>query len=444
MVMQREVNFWLKRNNFWQPFSSSLYGVTETPELGVVIKVLLFLADMLRADLFEPERPTNPLEEYILGKGALVFTNAFTGAPDSPRGTASIFSGLPPSAHGVDLRTTQISQSFTSGRPSIFQSLRERGVSVAALVAPSLAALNVHFPPETGKFAEVFVSENQLKEWLLSRREDEDVFVYRHENVYHEVVDQSRFFRDLNYWGARGVHKSLRACAELAEFDTVWLTSDHGCIFPSEKRGGPHDVDDNRTRVVLCRSSVQDQPGQIHHDSRLVSNADLYTTLHTSFGLQIESSTHPEVDLNSSAAERPFIAIEDYAFGFVADGQLPNVFSIVTKNSRLAISSQGAWTRDPKASNWESISAIPHSELQTIAANTVWFSKISEIWAAKESFSTGYGILNADRDPLLSKAAKALNKWAPSFAQRATHAVSALRHAIRLWVFLTTKNYNDR
>ncbi len=404
----------------------------------------MFLADMLRADLFDPERRTNPLEEYTHQKGGLVFTNAFTGAPDSPRGTASIFSGLPPSAHGVDLRTTQISQSFTSERPSIFQSLSERGVSVAALVAPSLAALNVHFPPGTSKFAEVFVSENHLKEWLISRREDEDVFVYRHENVYHEVVDQSKFFRNLNYWGARGVHKSLRACAELAEFDTVWLTSDHGCIFPSEKRGGPHDVDDNRTRVVLFRSTVQDQPGQIHHDSRLVSNADLYNTMHTSFGLHIETSTDPEVDLNTSVAERPFIAIEDYASGFVADGQLPNVFSIVTKNSRLAISSQGAWTRDSKAGAWERINDVPHSERQTLLTSTVWFAKVSEVWAAKESFSRGYGILNADRDPILTKAAKALDKWMPSLARRATHLASKLRHAIRLWVFLATKNYTER
>ena len=114
--------------------------------------LLLIVVDSLRADhlsCYGHERATSPALD-ALAEGGVRFTRAYATAPWTKPSVASIFTGLQPSAHGVQ----RVARPLSPRLPNLGEALARRGYATGGVVSHSLIGSRFGFARGFERFLE--------------------------------------------------------------------------------------------------------------------------------------------------------------------------------------------------------------------------------------------------------------------------------------------------
>lgn len=212
------------------------------------MKVLLYLADMVRGDLFNPETGTSLIEKYFKSNGGTYWPNTFTPSPDTPRSTACLFTGNNVVENGIGLRSLSLADSFRNDQVSIFRSLAQNGIKNAIWRDRIEIDQGIWLPGDCLNQVEQFTSGIEISDWLSK---EQNALVYRHDNTYHRVMDQLPIIRSPHQVGLDLVFQNFLEAVEITDWDIIWFFSDHGCILPNESKSPMDMLNRNRTNIPL-------------------------------------------------------------------------------------------------------------------------------------------------------------------------------------------------
>lgn len=342
---------------------------------GLVMRVLLFLADMLRGDLVNIEEGVSPFERTLGHLGGTWWPNAFTPAPDTPRGTASLFSGCYPSTHGVNMRSKSCLESFQDTKPSLLKALADAGVEVAVFRSEKEIQEGIWLPQDCLTSISQFSDLENLSRWA---RDKEDIFIYWHDNIYHNASDVSNLVSDPHEVGLDGLKVSLERALGFLEFDFVWLVSDHGCKFPGESFSPESMIDRSRTNIFFFLHE-KTMPNRVLRDDSLRGIFDLYPSVLRQFGLGCSNEEIAGIDIQTRGGHDG-LGIEDWSSLNPADRELPDLFGIRLQDSLVTFHNNRARVFDD--STGESV-AIPEATFFEIAekvgAKFAFLSDVNQI-----------------------------------------------------------------
>jgi hypothetical protein len=280
----------------------------------------MYLADMVRGDLFNPKSGTSLIEKYFNRVGGTYWPNAFTPSPDTPRSTACLFSGNNVADNGVRLRSLSLLDSFGQDQISLFKSLHDNGIKNAIWRERIEIDQGIWLPGDSLDSVEQFSNRKDLFAWMTGK---EDLFVYRHDNTYHQVMDQLPLIRNPHKVGLNLVFKNYLETVNLTDWDAIWFISDHGCILPKEPKEPKEMLNRNRTNIPLflwTKSNVK-----LELKTSLQSITDLYPAIHHQFNLKIKNQVSGKNLLLNEFHE--VIWMDDYGNFYPVDNELPNVYA---------------------------------------------------------------------------------------------------------------------
>jgi hypothetical protein len=337
------------------------------------VKVLIYFADMLRADLLNFHKPGSHLETTLLELGGIFFSRAYTPSPDTPRSLSCFFSGLNPTGHGTDMRTKWPRFSSRTPHESLLASLSTAGFSVTALMPWQEIERGMLFPEDCWNGKVQIIDDPVLAELAVAEAERSVLFVT--DNRYHDVVDLGASFRQSHSFGANLVAKGLKYWLDSQSWDLVLLFSDHGCKYSWERSSGLYLLDDNRTKITLFLHGKGDSG--VKNDSELRSITDIFPTLAEALNFSAPDSLDG-VSLRKGGLNRR-IAIEDYLH-VDSRYQIADGFRVISEDGSYYRTEMGAFVQrngDSEISEAEVLSDLD----DFLATNTTAFTDAKEIWA---------------------------------------------------------------
>lgn len=296
------------------------------------MKVLLFLADMVRGDLTNFEEGVTVFERTVSKLGGTWWPNAFTPAPDTPRSTASLFSGCYPSTHGVNMRAKSCLESFKDKKPSLLKALADAGVDVAVFRSEKEIEEGIWLPKDCLTSISQFSDLEKLRRWA---RDKDNCFIYWHDGAYHSASDVSNLVSDPHEVGLDAINISLEWALQVVDFDSFWLVSDHGCKFPGDSLSPESMIDRSRTNICLFLHEKR-MPNRVLRDDSLRGIFDLYPSILRQFGLGFSAEEIDGIDIETRGGHES-IAIEDWSVLNPADRELPDVFGIRLQDSLVSL-----------------------------------------------------------------------------------------------------------
>jgi hypothetical protein len=289
------------------------------------MKMLLYLADMVRGDLFNPVNGKSFLEKHLSEQGGIYWNNAFTPAPDTPRSVACLLSGMYPKGHGVSTRGCGLLESFDSGNPSLFKLISDSGIPVGVWRSQKEIEENFWLPKDCLDSVEQFSKKQDVVKWIGNK---EDFLLYRHENSYHNLVHFAKNFKNPHKVGLDTVYYDFIETQKISDFDSIWFFSDHGCIFPRESSDSKDLLNDNRTKIALFKLE-KEGPQRVIKNNKLCAIFDLYPTILRQMGISFKNIGIDGLDLNSKS-EHSQIWIDDWLSLYPGDFEIPSLY--VKKN----------------------------------------------------------------------------------------------------------------
>ena len=318
----------------------------------IKIKILIYLADMVRGDLFDPIDGSLLIEKYLSRKGGTWWPNAFTPAPETPRGTACMFSGNYPKENGVTMRGLGLREAFLPNQPSLFRSLVNQGVHVGVWREEKEIREGIWLPGDSLGGIEQFSDIESAQIWAEN---EGDVLLYRHENAYHGVVDaipqESR--ANVHALGLDYLFPSFIEAVELMDWDIIWLVSDHGCKLRGDSMSEIDMLDRDRTNISMFLWERNQPEQRIKKDNRLCSIFDLYPTIHRQLTRMVPEFSSPALDLQGEK-NHSVIWLEDYTSLIPNDHEIPNLFGERTERGLTVSFEDELWFKSDGDNTWSS------------------------------------------------------------------------------------------
>jgi hypothetical protein len=307
---------------------------------------------MVRGDLFDPEGGNLLIEKYLSNKGGTWWPNAFTPAPETPRGTACMFSGNYPKENGVTMRGLGLREAFLRNHPSLFRSLVTQGVRVGVWREEKEIREGIWLPGDCLDGIQQFSDFGSAQIWANNSG---DALLYRHDNAYHGVVDaiSSESRAEVHSIGLDRVFPAFVEAVELLDWDIIWFVSDHGCKLTGDSVSGIDMLDRDRTNISLYLWEKNEPDQNIIKDDRLCSIFDLYPTIHRQFNRKVPEIYSPALDLQGESTHK-VIWLEDYTSLLPGSHEHPDLFGERTENG-LTICFEGElWFKSDAEKVWYS------------------------------------------------------------------------------------------
>ena len=347
------------------------------------MKILLYLADMVRGDLFNPKSGLSYIEQYFKKTGGTYWLNTFTPSPDTPRSTACLFSGNNVVDNGISLRSFSLADSFGKEQISLFKSLANNGIANAIWREKVEIDQGIWLPGDSLNCVEQFSDRKDLAEWIP---EGKDVFVYRHDNTYHRVMDQIPIIRNPHKVGLNLVFKNFLDTVSLADWDAIWFVSDHGCILPKEPKEPREMLNRNRTNIPLYLWRKKDVNLDLKTD--LQSIIDLYPTIHHQFNIKMSTKVSGRNLLLKECHET--IWMDDYGSFYPLDNELPNVYAERTVNKVTIFYENQFWYKSDGDIEWKTAEARRSELLRKMSASFPFFGVVYSAAKRRETINLSY------------------------------------------------------
>ena len=282
------------------------------------MKILVVFVDMIRPNVLSTYQtadksagfPDTPLDSVLKELNCTIYRQCFTPGPDTIRSLASLYSGKPPWENGCNNRG-KMPQFFLNESPNhLFDHLKEAGYGISCF----------HDPVERsyGIFPQSFMDDSchnvnyDLKDYLKTIKLQDNHFVW---------VGLADFHHGLDDYGATktGVKKAFLEieeslsivfdCLDKESFDHLFIFSDHGFKYSSERKVQPPYFNLNEDRSQLLMAHRKKNQTRLGFNDQLFSIEDFHKTLLDLIGVKSPLNTNGLSMF--SQEEREFVIVED-------------------------------------------------------------------------------------------------------------------------------------
>jgi len=276
------------------------------------MRVLTIFIDMIRANrlqTFNDEvKKSTPLDEAFKELGGTVYTNCFTPGPDTPRGMASYYTGLPPYLNGCTTRLKWPEYFLKPELKTVFDLFLEK--EYALNVVSSINEQNNGFLPKYIKNMDVNNTDYNLKKYLMSIKLQEKHHLFISLPDYHLAFDDAGYSKNgekIAYGEVRTSFDIIFECFDKDDFDHIFIFSDHGFKFLSEyKLDSPmYMINEDRINSIMLHR-IKEENG-LSRNNKLCTLMDLFATYQKILGKEVSHGI-PLLDKEES----DFVVIEDH------------------------------------------------------------------------------------------------------------------------------------
>jgi hypothetical protein len=276
------------------------------------MRVLTIFIDMIRANRLqtfnlEVEQET-PLDKAFRELGGTVYTNCFTPGPDTPRGIASYYTGLPPYVNGCTTRLKWPEYFLKPELKNVFDLFLEKGYALNIFSSPN-EKKNGFLPKHIAQM-DIHNHDYDLAGYLADIELREDHFVFVSLPDYHWAFDDYGYSikgEGKAYIETKKSYDVIFNQFDKDDFDHIFIFSDHGFKFLSDFKmdDSIYMLDEDRINsIMIHRTKGQDLLTQ---NAKLCSLCDVYASYQDILG---DTISHGISLLDSK--EHPFVIVEDH------------------------------------------------------------------------------------------------------------------------------------
>jgi hypothetical protein len=312
------------------------------------MRVLVYLIDALpanRSSLYSNEIKTNNFDRLLNKIGGTFYSNVYTPAPDSPRSTSVLYSGLDPFVSKNSDRIDWPGLKFPDTK-SIFQLLKNGGYKINCLVSETEIITGRFFPKQDLAFMDIKDISNTNLNTLFDSMNSDKEFLFIQNNDYHYEIDDRAAHKSSFKSGINRVSDHLNKILNLAGgefFDYVFIISDHGSKL-SDSISRDHLLDDDRINIFCFLHTKGDLSVSINN--KLFSIKSVYQSIKAIIENKFDQLEDPDcIHLQSKITEE-FICIEDYA-SYSSSAQMNHsLWAVKTKDYFFSYSLNGNYFID--------------------------------------------------------------------------------------------------
>jgi len=276
------------------------------------MRVLTIFIDMIRANRLqtfnEKVKNLTPLDEAFKTLGGTVYTNCFTPGPDTPRGMASYYTGLPPYLNGCTTRLKWPEYFLKPELKTVFDLFLEKEYALNIFSSPN-EKKNGFLPKHISQM-NIHNNNYDLAAYLANIKLKEDHFVFVSLPDYHWAFDDYGYStkgEEKAYIETKRSYDVIFEQFNKDDFDHIFIFSDHGFKFLADYKmdDSLYMLDEDRTNSIMIHREKGEN--QLSKNTKLCSLCDVYASYQEILGDKI---SHGISLLDSQ--EHPFVIVEDH------------------------------------------------------------------------------------------------------------------------------------
>lgn len=295
------------------------------------MRILTVFIDMIRANRlkrFSSNAQHTPLDSAFERLGGIAYTNCFTPGPDTPRGIASYYTGLPPYKNGCTTRLRWPEFFLDRSLSTVFDLFLDEGYRLDIFSSPN-EKKNGFLPEHIAKM-DIHNHDYNLDGYLskITLEEDHHLFV--------SLPDYHWAFDDYGYseMGEQRAYKEVKASFDIIfkhfdkdDFDHIFIFSDHGFKFLAEYKLDPkiYMLNEDRTNIIMLHR--QKGEASLRSNEKLCALTDLYGSYEMLLGKDVSRGIALQDE-----REHEYIAIEDHISFLPQVNQNIELWALVTRD----------------------------------------------------------------------------------------------------------------
>jgi len=247
------------------------------------MRILTIFVDMIRANRLstfnENVKIDTPLDKAFKELGGTIYNNCFTPGPDTPRGMSTYYTGKNPYINGCNTRLKWPHYFLKKELTTVFDLFIDKNYKIDCFSSPR--------ERETGLFPKhisdmnIHNNDYNLNAYLKSLKLEKDHFVFLSIPDYHWAFDDFGYSTNgesKSYDITKNVWDIVFNNLNKDDFDHIFIFSDHGFKFNSERKLEPKSymLNEDRTNSIMIHRKKNQT--DIVTNNKLCSLADLYPT----------------------------------------------------------------------------------------------------------------------------------------------------------------------
>lgn len=310
------------------------------------MKSMIIFIDMLsgyRLHLCNKNETKKSIEGTLEELGGTVFTNCFTPCPDTPRSTASVWTGVMPKKNNCNTRVKYPRFYLNSDIDNIWEMCIRFGMEINLFLPPIYVDEGM-LPAGIEK--KVILTQNaDLATYLKGLHPSDHSMTGFFLQDFHRALDDTGYVSGKNYKAYELIDRELKMIfksVDIKSFDAVIIYSDHGWAdFEDGKKEkvGPEII--NRDRAQIYLQIYRKGESAINFDGRLSTTLDIFPTFANIINEKPKNSVDG-LDLFSNRLHKS-IVIEDHAKFTSNIGQLLEYWGIVDDYGISVTDFYGNW-----------------------------------------------------------------------------------------------------
>jgi len=276
------------------------------------MRVLTIFIDMIRANRLqtfnEEVKKSTPLDEAFKALGGTVYTNCFTPGPDTPRGMASYYTGLPPYLNGCTTRLKWPEYFLKPELKTVFDLFLEKEYALNVFSSPN-EKKNGFLPKHIAQM-DIHNNNYDLAGYLSDIELQKDHFVFVSLPDYHWAFDDYGYStkgEEKAYIETKRSYDVIFEQFNKDDFDHIFIFSDHGFKFLADFKmdDSMYMLNEDRTNSIMIHRGKGEN--QLTQNTKLCSLCDVYASYQEILG---DNISHGISLLDSK--EHPFVIVEDH------------------------------------------------------------------------------------------------------------------------------------
>ncbi len=307
------------------------------------MKILAFFIDAMGAqylNVCNSEQRNTVMDDFIREVGGTVYDNCYTPAPDTPRSSACMWSGVYPKKNHCSTRVRWPKDSLNGQIENIWEILDKENYTTNIFLNDSSEVLGLIPRNENQN-----IYGDTIYDFFENAQITENSFNFFYLSDIHYAMDEVGF---TEYGYREGINIQVRILKEIWKFynvdetfDYVLMFSDHG--FHIKEKEYKHILDKDRVKTFMYLKRKNENALTMNHILR--SNMDIMPTICDIIGYKIKGA----IDGKSLFSKRGhmYVLMEDMPNFSVEISQSVEHWCVVTKEQRLHwLNCDGQWEHE--------------------------------------------------------------------------------------------------
>lgn len=303
------------------------------------MKILALFLDMLGTEyinLGNKKINKTAIDELIQEMGGIFYSNCYSPAPDTPRCSACMWTGLYPKRNKCDSRLKWPQNLITQKIDNIWNVLKEKKYRV-----------NIYMNESTNKlgliplYGEENVYQDTIYQFFNEAEIVEDSFNFFYLPDIHYYMDEVGYSEKKSTQGIKYIVKTIKKIFEFYNaketFDYIFMFSDHG--FQETKKENRFIINDERVKTFMF---IREKGvNSLSIDEQLRSNLDFAPTIYSILGYVSNKRLDGKSLLSCKAHD--YVLIEEMDKFSCDISQTVEHWCVVTKNNKYWLECSGKW-----------------------------------------------------------------------------------------------------